>query len=179
MLDNIDHPYFLPNVDAWYNNARIAAIVWRNAELQRRVNSAVFHLLPFLRVTLNATGGQGRLPPEVMDRIADFVPNGVLSMDQVKRLREHATDREESRRVAQALKAGGTKEEWLFNGRFWWDKGYEAARAELGYDNTAWPPIENREAVLQFLAFPPVVSAWPYDRGDEVKEIMRKQERSE
>ncbi|BEJ14500.1 hypothetical protein CspHIS471_0402670 [Cutaneotrichosporon sp. HIS471] len=127
---------------------------------------------------MNATGGQGRLPPEVMDRIAHFLGKGVLSLDQVTRLREHATDREEPRRVAQALKAG-TKEEWLFNGGFWWDKGYEAARAELGYDNTAWPPIQDREAVLQFLAFPPVVSAWPCGRGDEVKEIMRKYERSE
>lgn len=77
---------------------------------------------------------------------------------QVTRLRAHAINRDESRWVATALEEGGTKEVWLFSGGFWWDLGYEAARRELGYDNAGWPPIEDTEAVLRFLAFQPVVA---------------------
>jgi hypothetical protein len=162
----------------WYYSARIVAVARRNAELERRVHTAVLRLLPFLRVTLNATGG-GRLPPEVMDHVADCLASGVLSREQMARLRAHATNRDESRRVAQALADGGTVEEWLFNGGFWWEMGYEAAKEELGYEETEWPPIGDLEAVLRFLAFQPVASPWLHGKGDVVEQTMRQFETEE
>ncbi len=155
----------------WYYNVRVVAMVRRNAELQRRVHAAVFRLLSYLSITQNATG-IGRLPVEIMDLVGSFV-GGVLTDDQVARVRKLAADMDESKRIHNLLQEDGAREEWLFNGGFWWQKGHAAAKAELGYDSTAeWPPVDDLEAVLDFLAFQPVAMPWSYGKGEVVMEVM-------
>lgn len=108
-LPGVETEYFDRSFEKWYYAARIVAIGRRNAELERRVHAAVFRLLPFLRMILHVNGTSPRLPVEVLEHIGSFLGSDVLCKSQMARLRELATSREESRRVARVLREVGLR----------------------------------------------------------------------
>lgn len=177
---------FRPVIREWYPAARLIGMLERNTELKRRVDAAVFHILPTAKILLRAT--KARLPPELLLQILEETYIPVLTRAQFNRLLTHAADEDETRAVAKVLCAAACertprstaavfgenrrialRDEWLWNGGFVYDRSYFSAQRELGMKLPRgsvgrWPFMENREEVLRYLGFGPMFyAAWPYD----------------
>lgn len=173
--------------ESWFYPSRLLAIAKRNRLLRRRVHAAVFRTLSFARIAFRATK-PSRLPNEVMLNIAQCASEGVLTRPQVSRLVKHAADETASRRVSNLFQAAAAlgednrerlRDEWLQNGGFWWDMGYDAARCEFmrlkpRADWDSWP--DELSALADFLAFTPPATAtprsWEGANPDDCRQVM-------
>lgn len=182
-----NNEYFAHAFKSWLFKSRLYAIAERNHILRLRVQEAVFRTLPFLRIVTRAAKPIA-LPNEVVFNIAQCLSGGCLTRGQLIRLIQHASDPEASHRVAALLCEGAAfgeanrkrlRDEWLQNGGFWWDAGYDLARSEFDrlvpVDRSEWPEELSFEEIVDFLAFPPSPTAkWPGENADIVRDVVER-----